>query len=72
MALSKAQIDKLASKSGVRRIGVENFLGTLGSMTRYEATQNLYADAASYKWNAATVAAIRKGIEMNDAHLRSA
>lgn len=62
--ISATQIEKLASRSGVRRIAVENFLGSLGSLTAYEATQNLYADSASYGWNAATVKAIRDGIEL--------
>ena len=63
--LTAEQITKLASGAGVRRIAVENFLGTLGSLTAYEAMQNLYLDAGLYKWNAATVAAIRKGIKLH-------
>ena len=63
MALSSAEIDKLAARKGVRKIAVENFLGTLGSEGRSGALQNLYSDAASYKWNSATVSAITSGID---------
>jgi hypothetical protein len=65
MALSSTDITKLASRKGVRKIAVENFLGTLGSegpAGRSGALQNLYSDAASYKWNSATVSAITSGI----------
>ena len=65
MALTSADITKLAAKKGVRKIAVENFLGTLGSegpAGKSGALHNLYSDAASYKWNAATVTAIESGI----------
>ena len=62
--LTKEQIDKLASGKGVRRIAVENFLGSLGGSDRMGASMNLHADAKCYKWNAATVNAIRKGINL--------
>lgn len=46
---------------GCKRIAVENFLMSVGK-SRVEALMNLEMDAASYRWNAATVNAIRKGI----------
>jgi hypothetical protein len=62
--ITKEQIEKLASGKGVKRIAVENFLGSLGCSDKMGASMNLHADAACYKWNAATVAAIRKGISL--------
>jgi hypothetical protein len=61
--ISAARIAKLASRKNVRAIAVENFLASLDGMTRpTEAWGNLAADARSYKWNSATVAAINAGI----------
>lgn len=62
--LTAEDITKLATRKGVRRIAVENFLcslGTEGSVVY--AKMNLDADARSYKWSAATVAAIKTGID---------
>src|SRR5271157_2692533 len=64
MSLSPTQIEKLAARKGVRKIAVENFLGSLGSLRQIEALGNLFWDAASYRWNAATVDAIKHGIRM--------
>lgn len=50
------------SGTAVKTIAVENFLGSLGGMTRDDANANLEMDARMYKWNAATVKAIRTGI----------
>ncbi len=62
--LTSAEIDALASRQGVRRIAVENFLGTLDlSIGAYGNRRNLYQDAAAYRWNAATQNAIARGIE---------
>lgn len=64
-ALTPDEIEKLASRRGVRRIAVENFLGTLPLEIGYEGNMtNLYQDAAAYRWNSATVDAIAKGIRM--------
>jgi hypothetical protein len=60
--ITKERIEQLASKRGVRRIAVENFLASLESGSESGAMMNLVQDARSYKWNAATVAAIRTGI----------
>lgn len=64
MKLLDAQIAMLAGRSKVRRIAVENFLSSMEGLTRMQALGNLYLDAGLYGWNAATVAAIRKGIEL--------
>jgi hypothetical protein len=59
------QIEKLASKAGVKRTAVENFLGTLYAPAgRAGSLRNLYDDAASYKWNSATIEAIRAGVKL--------
>lgn len=59
-----AIIEKHAKKSGVRRIAVENFLGSIDTkMSQSDHLRNLNADARDYKWNAATQAAIRAGLK---------
>lgn len=62
--LSMDEIEKLASRAGVKRVAVENFLmGVSPSTGRIDDhLANLEMDARLYKWNAATVAAIRAGI----------
>ena len=67
MSLSSAQIEALAARKSVRRVAVENFLGTLGSegpAGEIGARRNLYQDARDYKWNSATQAAILRGISL--------
>ena len=61
--LTSKQIEKLAGRKGVKKIAVENFLSTMGTDT-LEVTLNLHADAKSYKWNAATINAIKSGIAL--------
>lgn len=56
------RIIKLSEGKGVKSIAVINFLSSLGDLTLQEALANLNLDANLYKWNAATVNAIRKGI----------
>jgi nitrous oxide reductase len=64
--LEIAEIEKLASRKGARKIAVENFLASLPTDSE-DAERNAYLnldlDSRLYKWNAATVKAIRKGIE---------
>lgn len=60
--LSPDRIEELASQPGVKRIAVENFLGSLGDMTKQEAYANRDQDARSYGWNEATRGAITTGI----------
>ena len=63
--LTNEQIDKLASRKGVRKVAVENFLGTLyENCNRSEQMANMYQDAAVYRWNGATVNALRAGIDL--------
>ena len=62
--LTAAQIEKYASRKGVRRIAVENFLGTLDASAGARGNlQNLGYDAALYRWNLATQNAIESGIK---------
>jgi hypothetical protein len=65
MSLTPEQVERLASKKNVRRIAVENFLSSLEGLTREEAMMNLEMDAATYKWNAATISAISEGISIS-------
>lgn len=60
--LTLAEIAPLAARKDVRKIAVENFLMTCGGQTPMDAAGNLAMDAKSYKWNAATVKAIRDGL----------
>lgn len=63
--LSSSDIDKLASRKGVKCIAVQNFLSSLHGGSAFEAYANLQLDTRLYKWNAATQSAIRKGIELH-------
>jgi hypothetical protein len=64
-SLNSAEIEKFASKKGVKRIAVENFLATMGEAgSERGELANLSADAASYKWNSATKSAIASGIRL--------
>ena len=63
MKLTDRQIEVYASRPGVRRIAVENFLGSLGGVTASDARENLHLDEGLYRWNAATVRAIADGID---------
>lgn len=59
--LTRERINELAAKRGARAIAVQNFLGSLAG-GQSDALANLELDARSYRWNAATIAAIRQGI----------
>ena len=66
--LSKEEIEKLATRKGVKSIAVYNFLGSLEGLSKMDALANLsfalyVLDARLYKWNAATVKAIQDGIK---------
>ena len=61
--LTSDEVRKLAGREGIRRMGVENFLSTMG--TDYDmAANNLLLDASLYHWNASTASAIRAGIAL--------
>ena len=61
--LSDTEINELASRTGARKIAVENFLSTMGE-DEYAARTNLRQDAREYKWNSATRSAISTGIRI--------
>lgn len=63
--LTLQQIEKLASRKGVKRIAVENFLMSLESLDALEAYGNLDQDTRCYKWNTATRNAIGDGIKLH-------
>jgi len=55
-------IAKYEKKKDFRSRPVLNFLGSLGGSTRWDAVQNLHADAQCYKWKPCIVNAIKEGI----------
>lgn len=61
--LTSEEIATFAGRKGVRKIAVENFLGTMGENYR-DASMNLKLDARLYRWSTATVKAIEAGIEL--------
>lgn len=61
--LSQKEIEKYASRKGVRRVAVENFLMTNDNNPDIMAAlMNLDMDIRLYHWNATTACAIRDGI----------
>ncbi len=68
--LTPEQLEQLASRTGVKRIAVENFLMSVPLTTEHPygargcAEVNLSGDAIAYRWNAATVKAIRDGLRL--------
>jgi len=63
--LTMEEIEKLATRPGVKKIAVENFLMTVHHNTAvHTALYNLAMDAKLYRWNRATVNAIRAGIKL--------
>lgn len=60
--LTSQKIESLSKLKGVKSIAVINFLSTLDGLTPREAHYNSRMDARLYKWNAATVKAIDKGM----------
>jgi hypothetical protein len=64
--ITAQQIEVLASRKGVRRVAVENFLGSVGQAGgAANERRNLISDALAYGWNAATVSAISRGIGLH-------
>lgn len=59
--LTEIEIISLASRKGVKKIAVENFLCSMG-VAPGVAKDNLRLDAALYKWDNKTQKAIRDGI----------
>ena len=61
-SLTLEQVQKLAERKGAKKIAVENFLLTSAGWTYSDCIANLDLDARLFKWNAATVKAIRDGL----------
>lgn len=61
--LTSAEIAELASKKGVKKIAVENFLSTMGDNLE-QAMDNLFLDLSLYKWSHQTFKAIYQGIKL--------
>jgi hypothetical protein len=59
--ITQEQIQKLSERKNVKKIAVENFLTTLTGDKSVDY-YNCQRDSKLYKWNAATVNAINKGI----------
>ena len=58
-----AYVVKQASLKGVKKIAVENFLGTVGNNSDLQsALGNLAMDAGMYNWNYRTYEVIQRGI----------
>ena len=62
--LTESEIERLASRPGVRKTSGENFLATMGDYGELAARANLKRDGKMYQWSPATVAAIEDGIRM--------
>jgi hypothetical protein len=63
-SLSIREIGEFASRHGVHKENVEDFLDTVGEAgTEDDTLLNLYYDAHLYNWNIATVLAIEAGIQ---------
>lgn len=60
--LTRSEIQMLASRPGVKRVAVVNFLGTLEGLTYEAALLNLDLDTRLYRWEYPTKHAIREGI----------
>ena len=58
------EINKLASRKGVKKIAVENFLMSL-SLNPLADSINLGMDADLYNWNYKTIDAIKTGIQLS-------
>jgi hypothetical protein len=65
--LTVEEITGLASRTGVRKIAVENFLMTLTNNPSFiAAMENLKQDTRIYKWNKETYSAILDGIIISE------
>jgi len=60
--LTLKDIERFARRRSVKRIAVENFLMSMGE-NEEGARANLDLDLVLYHWNAATIKAIRDGID---------
>lgn len=63
--LTEDEVNRFASRKGVKKIAVENFLiSVTANEIKYNAVQNAYYDQRLYKWNSATLKAILDGIDL--------
>jgi len=67
--LTLQEIELLISHPGRKRMAVENFLMSMGT-NNLIAKANLELDAKLYKWNSATIHAIRAGIKLASKGIR--
>ena len=64
--LTPEQIESFASRKGAKRVAVENFLMSCHfDDDPIAAAENARTDAASYRWNYATLGAILDGISLS-------
>lgn len=62
--LTLEEVEAFASRRGVKRVAVENFLISVTACgSRRNAIGNVSLDAGLYGWNAATQRAIHDGID---------
>ena len=63
--LTDDEIATFAARKGAKKIAVENFLMSMpATITSGEQKANARMDASLYTWNAATLNAILKGIDL--------
>jgi len=63
--LTSEEIERLAGRTEVKRIAVENFLAALdANIGDVGNRENARRDARQYGWNPATLRAIMEGIRM--------
>lgn len=62
LPLSASEIELFSKRRGVKKLAVENFLGSLYG-TRQDCINNAWFDSKSYRWNEATQRAILEGID---------
>lgn len=63
------EIEQLSRRKKVKRISVENFLISMGTITS-EALFNLSMDAELYKWNKPTIRACQDGIRLASVEMK--
>ncbi len=69
--LTYTEIETLASRPGVRRIAVENFLCSFPTdLEPMYQNMNLHDDARAYGWNTQTVQAIKEGLRLAETAAR--
>ena len=67
--LTVSEIERLARRKRVKRIAIENFLMSMGTITG-EALFNLSMDAELYRWNKPTIRACQDGIRLASVEMK--